>query len=86
MNSDTSRPVIKTMDELRKYAATLPPYSGSITPVKTMDELKKRPYELSTFNEYITQHVYDGSIIISDTIITSSNTTVDITADIPVNK
>ena len=77
MNSAPKRPGITTMAELRKYAATLPPYSGSIPPVKTMEELKKRPYELSTFNEYITQIIHDGNIMISDNIVTSSNTTVD---------
>ena len=86
MSSAPKRSGITTMDELRKYAATLPPYSGNIPPVKTMEELKKRPYELSTFNEYITQIIHDGNIIISDNIIISSDTTVNITADIPVNK
>ena len=86
MNSATSRPVIKTMDELRKYAATLPPYNGNIPPVKTMDELKKRSYESSTFNEYITKNVYDGNINIGGNIIINANTTVNISADIPVNK
>ena len=53
MNSKINKVPFSTMDEFRKYTATLPAYSGNIYPVDTMTDLKKRPYEMSTFNEYI---------------------------------
>lgn len=67
MNSFQVRPVITTMEELRQYAATLPPYNGSIPPAKTMEELKKRSPELSTFNEVITK-IKTGEIVLGESI------------------
>lgn len=76
MDPTTKKPIFTNMADLRKYAASLPSYSGNITPVKTMEELKKRSYESSTFNEFINGIINNGPVTINDNIITNANTTV----------